>query len=254
MFAFREEWGVAAVLPARGEKADNFTRSDKTCRGRNEGKTAGGASAALLVELVPVKIRMERRGSFLGTDHLQRGDTTLPKLCAHYAGKGIARGLKDVSHDKAGGIELVSRTHTADQRDVCRVCTHGKLDFCGNGIDRVHDVVEGGKIKGVRIFGQEKFVTDSDLAIGIDVADAIAGNVGLIPSDRAVEGNELTIQIGFGDRVVINEGDVTDACSSQCFDGVASDAADPKDRHVRRIESVYTVISEQIRSALVLLF
>ena len=100
------------------------------------------------------------------------------------------------------------------------MCTHGELDLCRDGVDRVNDIVKGRKIKGVCILRQEKLVTDRHGGVRIDVADTVTRYVGLECSDRTAKCNELTVQIGFADRVVIDESEMPDTCARKRLDRI----------------------------------
>ena len=44
---------------------------------------------------------------------------------------------------------------------------------------------------------------------------------------------KLAVQIGKGNRVMIDEQEMTDACAYQCFRGIRTDAAETENRDAR---------------------
>ena len=71
----------------------------------------------------------------------------------------------------------------------------------------------------------------TDLALRIDGEDPLFGSVHLQLTQRVMGGDDLPVDIGQTDPVVVNEINGTDAAAGQGLHRVTADAADAEDCH-----------------------
>ncbi len=155
------------------------------------------------------------------------------------------RGFVDVRDLKPRGVELVAGAHGADDGRACRLCLFHQRELALYGVDRVHDIIILRKIKGVRGFGQIKGMINRHPAIGVDVHNPRLGNVGFVLPDRGAQGDDLTVEVALGDRVVVDQIERTDARTRQRLHHIAADAADAEHRHTRVLQALHGFFSEQ---------
>ena len=85
----------------------------------------------------------------------------------------------------------------------------------------------------VRAVGRIKFTEGLDFGVGIDVQHARTHSLRLFLSDGSTRSENLAVQIGKGNRVVVDEQEMADACAYQSFCSVRTDAAETENRDAR---------------------
>ena len=82
-------------------------------------------------------------------------------------------------------------------------------------------------------------------AIGVDVHNPRLGNVGFVLPDRGAQGDDLTVEVALGDRVVVDQIERTDARTRERLHHIAADAADAEHRHTRVLQPPHGFLAEQ---------
>lgn len=85
-------------------------------------------------------------------------------------------------------------------------------------VDRIDDRIKAGvEDFGRGVFG-EKLLTNLDLGIGVDRSGALGHGIGFLSADLAIHRVELAIHIRDADFIEVDECQVADARSRECFD------------------------------------
>ncbi len=168
------------------------------------------------------------------------------QLFAHDACQGAAGGFGKIGNPETGGIQLVSGTHCADDGNCKGDGRLNQAQLAGDQVDGVHNVIILPALKKA-VFARfaVQFRQGSDPAGGVDIQDALGHDVGLGAAQRGVEGDQLTVQIGFADRVVVHKRQCADAGAGQRLGAVAADAADAEYSHMTGAQSVRRIGSQQ---------
>ena len=99
-------------------------------------------------------------------------------------------------------------------------------------IDRVdHDRLRRHEQR--HIVGIDEVVDPFDPAVGRDVEQTIAHHRDFRRAQRGAQRVHLTVQIGLGDVIEVDQGQVADAGAGQRLGGPRTDAADPHHAHMR---------------------
>ena len=204
----------------QGHKAhkvlDHLAGNDEPCHRGHKGVGAWHGTADSALALGPRRadtvvlaadgiVLYGGHGRLPGVDHLQVFDLPLAALGAHDLGKGAHRGLVDVGDLKPGGIHLVACTHGADDGGARLLTLHHQRQFAGDRVDGVHHIVVLGKIELILGLRSKKALMGGDLNIGVDVVDALLRHLYLVLSHGAAGGNDLTVQVGQADLVVVDK-------------------------------------------------
>ena len=132
---------------------------------------------------------------FLRIDDLQFLHISLFQFPPHHPGQRIDVGLVDIRYAKSYGIEFISRSHGADDRNAGLLTLQHQFDLCRDRIDGVNHIIvlPEGKVRS--IFRQEETVMDVHLRFGIDLLNAFFHNLRLVSSDGFLRRNDLPVDI-----------------------------------------------------------
>lgn len=209
-------------------------REEQTCRGGHEGQASGRASSTARVDVIRV-VGMARDGRFRGIDNGQMENSSRLQFPSHHARKRTHRRACKVGDDQLFGVHFIARAHGAKHGNAELIRADGKLHLRGNRVDGVDDNVILGKVDFVRIFGQIKHGERRHLRFGIDIRDTLLHDLGFIFADGGMERDELTVDIGHGHVVGINERDRADADSRKRLRAERADTADTEKDHPFRL-------------------
>ena len=162
---------------------------------------------------------------FPGVDDAEVRNPSLSELPAHHTAQVADGGFGEIRDFEPSGIRLIAGAHTTDDRNPAFPCGLHQGDLCGNGVDRVNDIIAAVQ-KPVVISGEIKAVVCGDQKPGVDIQQALAHDLGLFSPKSAVQGENLTVQIRRGDSIVIYQYKRADPGSGEGFGGVAPDAAE----------------------------
>ena len=181
----------------------------------------------------------------LGVDHLQVLDLALAALGTHHLGQRADRGLVDISHLKAGGVHLVTCAHGADDGGARLLAFHHQRQLAGNGVDGVHHIVVLGKIEIVLRLRAKEAPVGGHLDVGVDIVDALFRYIHLILPYRAAGGDDLTVEVGQADLIVIDQIQCAHAAACQCLHRIAAHAADAKHCHPGVVQLFHSLCTQQ---------
>ena len=143
------------------------------------------------------------------------------------------RSLINVGNLKLCRIQLVSGSHTTDDRDLCLFCTHDNLDFGCNRIYGIHHIGIFLKRKLICILRQKKTFSNLNLRVRINRVNPFFHHFYFRLSHCIMRCNNLTIQIGKTDIILIYQNKGADSASCQCFHDITTNTANPKDYNLR---------------------
>ena len=90
----------------------------------------------------------------------------------------------------------------------------------------------------------QELLQSGDLTVGIDIANALGSNVYLVFSDRGMGCNDLAVEIGKANAVVVDQVERTDARPRKRFHNISADAADAENRHASGGKPLHGAFSE----------
>jgi len=188
-------------------------------------------------------------GLFFGVDHLQVVNAVLAADLSHDPGQGAHAGLVDIRNLKGRGLHLIARAHGADHRNARRTGPKNDLLFAGNGVDGIHHIVILGKIELVGGVRHEKGLVSRHLAVGIDVQNAVPGHIHLVFCNGAAGGQNLPVQVGDADLVVIDQIQRPNPGPGQGLHGISPHAADAKHGNPGVFQPLHGILAkDQLRS------
>ena len=171
------------------------------------------------------------QGRLLGIDHLQMLNPPLAAFAAHHPGQGADRGVVDVRHLKAGGIQLVARPHGADDGHPRLFGLHHQGQLAGDGVDGVHHIAVLGEIKLSRGVGGVKGLVGPHHDVGVNVPNPGGGYVHLVLAQGGAGGDDLAVQVAEADLVVVDQIQGPHPAAGQGLHHIASYASHAKDGH-----------------------
>ena len=187
---------------------------------------------------------LDRRNRlFLGIYHLQFLHPALFELAAHDLRQRANRRLIDVRHLKHCRIQLVAGAHAADDRRSCLFRLHDQRNLCRHSIDCVHDIRIARKIELVSRLRQIEALVYLHLAVRVDVENAVTHDLRLIFSHGAARCDDLTVQVGEADLVIVDQIDGSHTAPHQRLHGVASHTANAKNSDPRTREPLHSLFS-----------
>ena len=134
----------------------------------------------------------------------------------------------DVCYLKSSRVEFVSGSHTADDRNAGFFGFHDELDLCSYGIYCIYNIIILGKVKLILGFWKVEAFVDINFCLWVDVEDAVFHNIDFVFADSASGGDDLTVQVGEADFVIIDQIKFTNSTSHKCLYGITADSTDSK--------------------------
>ena len=187
---------------------------------------------------------LDRRDRLLpGIHHLQFLHSALFEFAAHDLRQRADRRLIDVRHLKHCRIQLVAGAHAADDRRSCLLRLHDQRNLCRHSIDCIHDIRIAGKIELVLCLWQIEALVHLHLAVRVDVENAVTHDLRLIFSHGAARCDDLTVQIGEADLIIVDQIDGSHTASHQRLYGVASHTTNTKNSDPRTREPLHSLFS-----------
>ena len=153
--------------------------------------------------------------------------------------------LVNICHTELRRIQFVSGSHTADDRHVARFGAHDDLDLCRYRIDSIDNVRILREIKSIRIFRQIEAFVCFHLCFWIDVKNPLLHHVYFIFSNAASCRNNLTVDIGQADFIVVHQHKMADTASCQRLHGIAAHAADTENGNGRIRQKIHALLTQQ---------
>ena len=150
----------------------------------------------------------------------------LLQLPAHNPGQGAYRGLINIGDFKLCGIELISGPHAADDgRPRLLRCQHQRK-LRRHRIHRIDHIVIILEMKFVLRLRQIKGLVYRYLAVRIDFQNPLPHHIRLVFSHGLPGGDQLPVQIGQADQIIVHQIDGTHTGAHQRLHGEAAHTAD----------------------------
>ena len=168
-----------------GQVLNNFTCNDKTRNSRHKRSAARNLSALCafsgsarrtdaVLAAADRHIIDGRHSRLLGVHDLELADAALAQLIAHNTRERTSRGLINIRYLQLVSVNLVARTHAADDARTGLGCLLDQLELAGYGVDRIHNVVILGEIELRSGLRRVKGFVNVDLAVRIDIVNTLA--------------------------------------------------------------------------------
>ena len=180
-----------------------------------------------------------------GVDDLDPPDAALFQFPAHDGGERAGMRFGNIGDGQPLRGQLIAGAHRADDGGAGFFALLDDGQLGADGIDGVEDVIVGGEIEIGGVFGEIERAPLKDGAGGVDGTDAHGCRLGFVHADRLPRGDELSVQIGHGDGIGIDEGDFSDTGTDQRLHGSSADAADPKQADMRPPQSLKPRLTDQ---------
>ena len=156
-------------------------------------------------------------------------DILLAELLAQDLGERIVDSLEEVGHLKLRSIELEGCSQTAQMGHAESMATAYQIELRRHRVDTVHHIIILSKVYLVRPRREVEHRQFVHLALGIDGMDTLLGHIDLRASHRGKGGEQLAVDIGHTDTVVVNHVDGTHTAPGQHIDDITAHAAHAKD-------------------------
>ena len=172
-------------------------------------------------------------------------DAPLAQLGTHDAGQRADGRFIDIGHFQRGGVDLVARAHAADDGRTGGIGLHDHGQLTSDGIDGIHHVIVLGKIELVLGVRRVESLVDVDHGIGVDLQNAVTGDLDLVLAHGFAGRQNLAVDVGQADLIVIDEVQRTDAAAGQGFDRIAADTADAEHGHPGFVQFFHGLVAKQ---------
>ena len=190
------------------------------------------------------------QGGLGGIDHRQMNDAPLAQPLPQHPGQRAGVCFGKVGDGKAGGIQLVARTHAADDGRACRPAAADQLHLGGDAVDGVDHIIQRVEGEGRRVFLAEKLLPAEHLRLGLDVADAPGHHLHLWLAHRGGQGDQLAVDIALADGVAVHQQDPAYAGPCQRFCREGANAPHAEHRHKGPGKPIHALLSQQKGRAL----
>ena len=151
--------------------------------------------------------------------------------------------LINVSDFKLCGIELVARSHAADDGNVAFFTRKNEIDLRRDGIDGIDDVIVSMAEESIGVFRQVEVFDGIDNGFWVDRKNAVFHGIRLFLPDRLRRRMDLTVDVREADTVVVDEDDMANARTRKAFDSVRANATDTKDGNGALSELVHRSVT-----------
>ena len=186
-----------------------------------------------------------RQRQLFGIHNLQLFHATLLQFLAHHLRQRTDAGLIDIRHLKRSGIQFVPGSHTADNgRTACFRLQH-KRNFPRHRINGVHYVIKRCEIKLRLRLGQIEAPMGHHFRLRVDGQDPFLHCVHLVLPQCLVRRNDLPVQVGKTDHIIVYQFQMSHAAAGQCFRHIAPYAPDAEDADTGGCQFFHILFSQQ---------
>ena len=180
-----------------------------------------------------------------GVYHLQVLDPALAQLGAHYAGQRADGGIVNIRNFQGGSIQLVARAHAADDGRARCLRLHDQFQLALYRVDGIDHVVVLAEIELVGGVWHVERLVGVHHGVRVDIMDALFRHIHLVFAHRFAGGQDLAVQVGQADLVVINQVQRANAAACQCFHRIASNTANAKHGHTGVVQTLHCLFAKQ---------
>ena len=170
-------------------------------------------------------------GRLFGIDDLQPRYIFSSQFIPDHFGQRADGGVIYIGNLQLSGIQLVSRSHAADDGHLIRPGFFDQHQLGGNRINGVHHVIKAGKIKFPGSFRCEKAGAHIHPGLGINRKDALFHNLHLFFPDGGAGGDQLAVDIGQAHLVVVHQHEGTYTAPGKGLRCIGTHAADSENRY-----------------------
>ena len=117
--------------------------------------------------------------------------------------------------------------------------------LAGDGVDGVHHIVELGEVEAVLGLRAEEGLVGSDLDVRVNVVDALLGHIHLEFAHGLAGGNDLAVEVGQADLIIVDEVQCAHTAAGQCLHRVAAHTADAKHGHAGIVQLFHCLCAQQ---------
>ena len=143
-----------------------------------------------------------------------------------------------------GGYIGIGGTSTYPR--AARLCGGYQRGFAGDGVDAVGEHVRRISRKPfARVAGVDEAVADGERELGVDVQQALAHDFGFFAAEGAVQCQQLAVEVGRRDGVVVEDNHLADAGAGDGFGAVAADTAEAGDEDGFVAQAVEAVVADE---------
>lgn len=115
----------------------------------------------------------------------------------HDARKRADARLRNIRNAERQRILFVSRAHGRDEPRARRAGAQAKFYFGGDRVHRVHYVIVGGKVHGIRVFGQKEHIARNDFRFGRNILYPRFHCECFLLPQRGMKRDDLAVDIAF---------------------------------------------------------
>ena len=156
-------------------------------------------------------------GDFFGReDHTDaRNHAHAVEAFAHHGGETAGVAVGYVGGTNLHGVKFAAAAHTADGGKPEAMGMIEKENLGRESVDAINHTVERCRLQQLNhAVVAKKLLQGSDLTLRIDVTKTVAKEECLGLSHCGVERNELSVYVGWGDRVAVNNSHAANACTA----------------------------------------
>ena len=140
-------------------------------------------------------------------------------------------GLTDIRDHELAWIQSVAASHGRDHRGAGSMAAGDDVQFGRDRINGIDHVVVGAEIHMIPQAGQVEHRVGVDQDSGIDGQHPLPRDFHLGPSDRVLRSQDLTVDVGEIDLVIVHDVQGADAAASQCLQSVTANTANTKQEY-----------------------
>ena len=184
-------------------------------------------------------------GRLVGIDHLQPSDAPFFQLAPHDPGQRADAGFIDIRDPEAAAVQLVAGSHGADDRRAGLISAHHQRQLGRHGVHGINHIIIGVEREAFDVFRQYKALVDSHFGVRIDFKDPLPHHLDLIPPDGFTGRDNLAVQIGQTDLIVVDQIKGADAAARQRLAHIAAHAPDTENGHAGPGQAIHGGLAKE---------
>ena len=156
--------------------------------------------------------------------YLELMDVHLAQFLADDLGEWVHLRLVDVGDLKGGGIHFVGCSHATDDRHFLVVASLDEVEFCLDGVNAIHYIVELRNVDGIGCLWEVKHLVFMNDTAAINVMYTLLAYIYFMLSYGTEGSDNLAVDIGKAYTVVIDDVQLADTTTCQRLDHITSHA------------------------------
>lgn len=138
----------------------------------------------------------------------------------------------EIGDPDAGRVCLSAGTPDRDDAQAVAPAPGDESRLGSKAVDAIDDVIMMAAQQGLEIIHREKILDGRHPAQRVDLLNAFGHDPDLGLAQGRVQGRALPVDIGFGNVIHVDQGEVTDGRTCQCLGGPGTHAANPQHTHM----------------------